>query len=151
MSASSPSIKLFAVLASAALLCACSTPSQVYWDNKVKEMCEKDGGVTVYETVELTKEEMNKLDIKNVSHSTEQDLYYEDFQIEIIESGNPEVYKTIQYVYRNSDKKLLGKKTSYGRRGGDIPDGVSHPSSYSCNQVSGFSPLFDKVFTMKGD
>ena len=27
-----------------------------YWDYRVKELCEKEGGVTVFETVELTKE-----------------------------------------------------------------------------------------------
>ena len=30
------------------ILNACATPSQVYWDAKVKELCEKDGGITVY-------------------------------------------------------------------------------------------------------
>ena len=28
--------------------------SQSYWDAKVKEMCEKDGGVTVYERVKIS-------------------------------------------------------------------------------------------------
>ena len=30
--------------------------NKAYWDYRVKELCEKEGRVTVFETVELTKE-----------------------------------------------------------------------------------------------
>jgi len=151
MSVSSSVIKSFSFLSVAVFLCACATPSQVYWDNKVKEMCEKDGGVTVYETVGLTKEERKLLRIRDMSHATPQDIYYSEFNSKTIESGNPAVYKTTLSIYRNNDKKLLGTEISYGRQGGDIPSGISHQSSYSCDQVSGFNNITDRIFITKGD
>ena len=32
-----------------------------YWDSQVKELCERDGGSTVYEVIELTQEQYKSL------------------------------------------------------------------------------------------
>jgi hypothetical protein len=34
--------------------------NKAYWDHKVRELCEKDGGVTVYEAIELSPEEFKR-------------------------------------------------------------------------------------------
>ena len=151
MSMSSPFIKLIITLSSAALLYACATPSQVYWDNKVKELCEKDGGVTVYETVELTKEEKEKLQIRNTKYATKNDMYYSEIYSENISDGNPKIFKTKYLIFRSSDKKLIGKQVDYGRIGGDIPNGISHPSSYSCDKAGISTEIEKEIFIIKGE
>jgi hypothetical protein len=126
--------------------------NKAYWDYRVKEMCLKDGGVTVYEKVKLTKEERNQLRFRDVSHVTSDDVYYSEFDNETIKNGTPEVFKMTLFIYRNNDQKLLGKKVTYGRRGGDFPSGIAHPSSYSCNQIKGLDTNIElSIFTTEGD
>ena len=151
MKVSSSFAKLSVVLSSVVLLCACATPSQVYWDHKVKELCEKDGGVTVYETVELTMDEKEKLHIRNVKYATKNDMYYSEIYSENIMGGDPKIFKTEYLIFRNHDKKLIGKQVDYVRLGGDVPNGVSHSSSYSCDKAGVSTEIEEKIFTTKGE
>lgn len=152
-------MKSIAFLLLVIFLSACATPSQVYWDHKVKELCEKDGGVTVYEKVELTKEEYERNDGKNgVIRVMPEDtsLSKHDYAWRSIDTvlheSNPEVWRTEYTTYRKSDKKELGKWVTYSRRGGDMPTGISHPSSFSCGDISGFkSDVIEQIFSVKGD
>jgi len=144
-------IKPLALILCAISLTACATPSQVYWDHKVKELCEKDGGVTVYEKVELTQEERKNIKIRNIKYATENDAYYSEFHSQAIKEGNPKLLKNEYFLYRNADKKLLGKQVDYTRIGGDIPTGVSHDSSYSCDQVGVSTEIQNAIFVIKGE
>jgi len=146
------SLKLFALLFSAVLISACATPSQVYWDHKVKELCEKDGGVTVYEKVELTKDEFDKLDIPFERNAKSNSPYYRVSLDDVVINDSPKVWKGGQEIIRKSDGKVLGVQVSYGRRGGDVTTGVSEPSHYECNQIDGINlSLTKSVFLIKGE
>lgn len=145
MRVSSSLIKLIIALSSSALLYACATPSQVYWDNKVKEMCEKDGGVTVYEKVKLTQDEFNKLEIPFKKYAKSDALYYRVSLDDIVINDNPRVWKGGQKIIRKNDEKILGTQIYYGRRGGDISTGVSESSHYGCELVDGVNLNMEKA------
>jgi len=133
-------------------LSACATPSQVYWDHKVKELCEKDGGVTVYEKMELTKEEFNKLDIPFEKLAKPDSLYYRVSLEDIVINDSPRVWKGGQKIIRRNDGKVLGIQITYSRRGGDIPTGISHDSHFGCEQVEGVNlSLTKSIFSIKGE
>lgn len=72
------------------LFSACVTPSQILADAKVRELCEKDGGIQVYETVTLPAERFNehgqiRIPYKEIT-KPEDDYYYESSMI-FIEEG----------------------------------------------------------------
>lgn len=139
-------------------IAACATPSQVYWDHKVKELCEKDGGVTVYEHIELTQEEYERNDGENgvirvmpESTSLANHEYAWKSETSII-NDDPYVRRTEYITFRKSDKKELGKWVTYSRRGGDAPTGISHPSSFSCSDIADFERnITQKIFLFKGE
>lgn len=52
-----PFLLLGAALVVALLYLVYCEANKAYWDSKVRELCEKDGGVTVFEKVELAQGE----------------------------------------------------------------------------------------------
>jgi hypothetical protein len=122
-------------------------------------MCEKDGGVTVFEKVELTKEEYERNDGKNgfiAVRPEETPLSKHEYawrsSDNVIHESNPYVWRSEYNTYRKSDGKILGKWVVYVRRGGDFPSGIVHASSFSCTDVNGFeSNATAKIFSVKGE
>lgn len=114
---------------------------QAYWDAQVKEMCEKDGGVTVYERVKLTQSEYQQLGgargiVPVPSRNTARtgNPFVADTTITKIREWNPEVYRQETLIIRVADGKILSRQIQYGRIGGDFPS-PGHPSSYGCREV----------------
>ena len=110
-------------------------------DKLVDELCAKDGGVKVYETVVLPKEKFNQW---RQFHVIEQramkpgDEYYTAWKTEDIigRHNSSEIWRLSVYrhhflMYRTADKKILGESIGYTRRGGD-PIGPWMPSAYEC-------------------
>jgi hypothetical protein len=130
---------------------------KMYYDAQVREMCEKDGGITVYETVELPNDKFNRWGQINFFEPEKGEnalggKYTYKSSTEHIKHGNHfelSIYRHHTMVYRNYDKKLLGEQISYARRGGDLP-GFWHPSSYSCPEFNGNS-LLKKMFIKIGN
>jgi hypothetical protein len=116
------------------------TLNQWQADNLVDELCAKDGGVKLYETVMLPKERFNQWGQFAVSSERflkPSDEYYTTWKTTKI-IGDPDssdwkltVYQHHFVLYRVADKKILGESTGYARRGGD-PIGPWHPSSHAC-------------------
>jgi hypothetical protein len=133
--------------------------NKAYWDYRVKEMCLKDGGVTVFEKVELTKEEYERNDgrdgfivPKSERRSKNKHDFYKEQDTEILHKSNPVVKKLTFYTYRKSDGKLLGKMVIYGRTDGDFPTGISAGSSFSCADMKTIPLDTEKqIFTVKGE
>jgi hypothetical protein len=125
---------------------------KMYWDAKVRKLCAIDGGVKVYETVELSAEKFNKWgqpnfyrpDQKENALGPEYLVKYETLFLRA-ETENPTLVKHHLRVFRRSDNKLLGERIAYGRGGGDFP-GPWYPSSFNCPdpQKGG---LLDVLFT----
>ena len=123
---------------------------KLYWDAKVRELCAVDGGVTVYETVELPAElydyyaDRNWIlpDRKDADDSTE---YFTGYAVIKYRDADPQVARTVSRVIRRSDGKVLGEYVRYERGGGDIP-GPWHGSSYLCPDPTQSTGFKSKIF-----
>lgn len=117
-------------------------PSFNKWraDRLVDELCAKDGGIKVYETVILPKERFNQWGqfvVLEKRIMKPDDEYYTVWKTtDIIGKHNSsDIFKLTVYqhyfaMYRVADNKLLSEAIGYSRRGGD-PFGALMPSAYS--------------------
>lgn len=116
-------------------------------DKQMQELCAKDGGVKVYETVTQPKNQFDKWGMprgknwdQSVLESKLDPDYHYAYWSEFLKRGDPlkgevEMYRSIQRIRRQSDGKLLGESITYGRRGGDSYIALllgGHPSGVSC-------------------
>ena len=112
---------------------------QSYWDAQVREMCERDGGVTVYEQTRISAkkaEELPKIGGSiSIPHRTLSNvtapLISTDSE-EVLRESGPRVVRRERVVIRQSDSKVVGKIVSYSRVGGDLPTGISEGTSFTC-------------------
>ncbi|MES9830205.1 MAG: hypothetical protein ABW201_18245 [Candidatus Thiodiazotropha sp.] len=125
---------------------------KIYYDTQVMEMCAKDGGVKVYETVELSEEQFDKWGmvvfyqpLQGENALTNKYILHETTTI--IRKNNPTVNRNYYSISRRSDRKLLGETVVYGRGGGDLP-GFWYGSSFSCPPYSdaGINQLIKSIF-----
>jgi hypothetical protein len=136
-------------------LTGCTTPSQWIADAQVDELCTKDGGIKVYETVTLPKERFNEWgQFTDIAFSKDEKSNYEYYRvgedkfIQPYTSGHIGGLSIKQYhywIYRRSDHKLLGESIVYSRGGGDVFM-IDAPSGYTCpdKKVSIESQIFLK-------
>jgi len=133
--------------------------NKAYWDHQVRKLCEKDGGVTVFEHVELTPEEYRENDgehgVINVPPEKSQDAekysYLTRDSETVLRNRNPSIQRFEFLIYRKSDGKELGKYVSYARSGGDFPTGFAEGSSFSCADFLPPNPSsIRQIFSVKG-
>lgn len=116
-------------------------------DEQMQELCVKDGGVKIYETVTVPKRQFDKWGMPRGKHwdrshfpSTLDPEYDYSNTFEFLQRGDTlkgevEMSRYVQRIRRLSDGKLLAESITYGRSGGDhlinrILGG--HPSSAGC-------------------
>lgn len=111
-------------------------------DKKMQELCHKDGGVKVYETVTLSASDFDAL--KKYSKERFRENYYgpdyrlvENSKILAGEENGPQqgkgrLKRFYSAIYRRSDGRLLGESVLYGRTGGDGFTFGFQPSSNIC-------------------
>lgn len=120
-------------------------------DAQVRELCAKDGGMKIYETVALPPDQFDKWGMVKLYRPTggEDALgpeYIYRQQDTYIRRGNPELWRSHTAVVRRSDGKVLGEIVRYTRRGGDMP-GPWADSSLSCPPIETDRPdLLQSVF-----
>lgn len=119
-------------------------------DREVDRLCAIDGGVHIYETVTLSKENFGpngevfpqyRLDIIR-GGGLGPEYQWTSAKQEIVQ-GDPSLTRWEQKVTRIKDEKILGKRTVYIRGGGDFL-GPWAPSEYSCRGAPG--DLVKEVF-----
>jgi len=144
-------------LASTLLGCMGWVPGrQTYWDAKVKEMCEKDGGVTVYERTTISvkqTEELPKIEGSiSIPHQSlaklTAPLISTDSE-EVLRESGPRVVRRERVVIRQSDRKVVGKMVSYSRIGGDFPTGISEGTSFTCPEYKNLYAEQGRFFVIK--
>jgi hypothetical protein len=120
-------------LALAALLPGCEK-----WqlDAQVREMCAKDGGMKIYETVTLPPDQFDQWGMVKFYRPTggEEALgreYIFTHEKTYLRQGNPQLVRERFTITRRSDNKFLGESVVYGRSGGDMP-GPWHESTFHC-------------------
>jgi hypothetical protein len=119
-------------------------------DAMVDELCAKDGGIRVYESVVLPADRFDRngiVNVPNIKYKKPNDEYYYTNNTTWIvqKNGDPNdlvIWRDQIELYRISDGKKLGTATYYARRGGDPPSPM-HPSSYMCPKSIG---LEKKIF-----
>lgn len=127
------------------------TGKKMYWDAKVRKLCAIDGGVKVYETVELTPDLLDKfgrIRIPFESKVCPTDLYLREMDVENLGYKNPKLTRTKHMIIRRSDGKLLGESISYGRGGGDLP-GPWEGSYFLCPDPSHRVGLSNSIFVKR--
>lgn len=122
---------------------------KMYWDSKVREMCAKDGGIKVYETVELPTDQFDKWGMVLFYHPimNEQALgpkYKLKEKTIYLREKKPAVIRCHYSIFRQADGKILGETVRYSRRGGDLP-GFGHGSSFACPDHAGINKLIKAV------
>lgn len=131
---------------------------KAYWDREVRMLCEKDGGVKIYEKVELSPGEYPELItdrgvlmIPLKSHAKKTDPFYLGGNIETLRSGSPTIFRLEQSIVRRKDNKKLSVQVLYSRRGSDFPVGFGPESSFQCGNDIDNIVLSQTVITRKGD
>ena len=147
----SPVPRRTAWLLAAVIATSCLTGCErMRLDREVDRLCAIDGGVKVFETVEVPLPVYEDF-LRDPGRRVEV-IFGPDYQMtsseEFIVDGNPSLSRMEFQIVRQSDKKVLGTSTSYGRRGGDFI-GPSAPSSYSCPAI-GRGSVVDRVFILEG-
>lgn len=116
-------------------------------DRKMAELCKKDGGVKVYETVTLPASEFSSTGQPLAKYirlaKSESDYLGPDYryvqkreilvgQTADIGKGEGRLSRWYSAVYRRADGRLLGESVSYGRGGGDKFTFGFQPSGDHC-------------------
>lgn len=127
---------------------------QSYWDGRVKELCEKDGGVTVYERITLAQKEYRLLRgpggnvvVPWHKFAGPDAPYIRKTDQTSIRSGDPEVFRLETRIIRTADRKVLSRSVTYIRRGGDIPS-PAHPSSFGCSDIGFRADVEQQTFVI---
>ena len=121
---------------------------KAYLDYQVRELCAKDGGVKVYETVTLPADRFDKFDNVKVpirAAALTTDPYYYEKETYYYKQGNPDLWRSELRIVRARDKKLIGTEIRYVRRGGDFPSPM-HDSSFGCPAIGSYPGLEREVF-----
>lgn len=111
-------------------------------DHQMEELCKKDGGVKVYETVTLPPEMFDQWGdpFPGWRGRKLEDRLGPEYRYVVettyLKQGDPlkgegRLDRTATQIYRRSDGKLMGQAISYGRSGGDFI-AYAHPTSKSC-------------------
>ena len=140
-------------------------------DRQMNELCAKDGGVRVYETVTLSPEmfdpngrpfppalrkvQQDRVESQLVSHDEILGTQYRlRSEVLYLKKGNPVKGEGVlmrfhERVIRDSDGKTLGEAVSYGRSGGDFI-ALGHFTSNGCPVHQGSNAATRAVFIKGG-
>ncbi len=130
---------------------------KIYYDRQVEKLCAVDGGIKVYETVNLPADKFNQWGQINFFRPNKGDealgpdyIYKSESKyLSSGEDGRVVILRHHDSVYRRLDSRLLGEQIGYARRGGDIP-GPWHPSSYACPNFGSDSVLKQVFVRLQG-
>lgn len=127
---------------------------KMYWDARVRELCAQDGGIKVYETVELPSDLYKQYASRNwilpdKSQAKSSDYYMERNRL-YYRNSDPTVTRTQYKIVRNRDGKVLGISIGYGRSGGDL-FGPWERSYFLCPDPTKTPSLADSIFVKRGE
>lgn len=125
---------------------------KMYWDAKVRELCAKDGGIKVYEMVELPPnfiDKFGRISIPEKSDAKSTDEYYYESVRDYSQNGDLTISRVQHQIVRRRDGKVLGELIRYGRSGGDLY-GPWEASSFLCPDPTNTSNFENLVFLKEG-
>ena len=111
---------------------------KAYWDRQVKQMCEKDGGVRVYEKEKISRElykqlggQQGEIPIYSKSSTSIDAPYFTEERTSYLHEKDPQVRRSETRYMKMQNNKTLAIYVYYARVGGDFPT-FAHPSSQGC-------------------
>ena len=130
---------------------------QSYWDEQVREMCERDGGVRIYEKLRITKADIEllgrvggKIGVPAKDLANPKAPAYQELKITRIRDGNPRVSRTDLIIVRRADQTVVAQATIYARSGGDFPS-PAQTSGYRCPDAKTIMSDLQELFIVEGD
>ena len=112
------------------------------WDRKITELCEEDGGITVFERVDVSLSKYPNLRITrngvsapNERFADSSDPFYHTSGSEVLQPRMPRITRHETSYVRYGDGKILGRLIIYSRAGGDFPKGLGAATSFSCRAI----------------
>jgi hypothetical protein len=135
------------IIAAFLLVILYSEGRKAYWDTKVAEMCEKEGGIKVYKPVELDANEysallnrQSQLDLPSERSASPDAKYVHSTKTEYVVRDQLEVRKYVTQVLRRPGPDVLSEKITFSRVGGEL-FALVHSSSFTCpRQAKAFLP-----------
>jgi hypothetical protein len=118
-------------------------------DNEVRRLCAEDGGITVYESVELPIVGIDPdagMTIPQLGKQGLDEPFAYEWSSRQLVLGNPSLRRDEMRVVRVSDGKILGRLVSYSRIGGDAP-GPWQESHFHCPAGDEERQLMKAVFS----
>lgn len=150
--------RLVAIPITATLLLALAGCERWALDRQMEELCKKDGGIKVYETVTLPASDFNQfgepLGRYIQTKKSEDERFGPDYKYVLkrdfvvgpkarADLGEGQLTRWYQAIYRRADNKLLGEQIWYARSGGDGFTFGFQPSGKEC-------PIFDTGVDLQG-
>jgi hypothetical protein len=133
-----------------------------YWDEQVKAMCKEDGGLTVYERVRISRDQINRgllpmaadgrvgVATQNTAHP--EAPIYTVWRVSQIRESNPRVRRIESTVIRRVDQAVVARQVIYARAGGDLPTGMSEGTSFICPDGERLTTeLHEQLFIIEGE
>lgn len=129
---------------------------KAYYDWQVRKLCDKDGGVTVFEHYLASDETLKALGGNvNISSLPDKSLrrldipvYQSILDTVAIKEGSPRIARHEAVVARWSDSKVLGRLVLFSRSGGDFPFTATAPGYFQCPTVD--TDLVQQVLVQQG-
>lgn len=124
-------------------------PAYNIWqaNKRVDELCTKDGGIRIYETVTLSKERFNQwgqFEVYDKAYMKTNDEYFIQYETETLNGNNdytsfsPRVVRNHVIIFKVKGNKKMGEYMSYGVGGGMAIGFAMVPDGYVCPKVIDF-------------
>jgi len=135
--------------------------NKAFWDARVRYLCANEGGVTVYESVDLNDPAYrsikialngtpfipfeNEMDPDDPLYRSSKSDYEQKF-------GNISIERSELSIVREIDRKTVSKRVTFVRRDGDFITFGSPGSGFSCEDISGHPlELLTQTFNLQGE
>lgn len=152
-------LRMAACLAAITALSGCAgyiPGAKAHWDAKVKEMCQKDGGVTVYDRVRVSKADIDllgtvggRIGIPNRRVAKPNTPVYSELEVTDLRKWNPRVSRSEESIIRRSDHATVARSVIYSRSGGDFPTGFSEATSFACPTPNEVRSALQELFIVE--
>ena len=128
---------------------------QAYWDAQVKEMCEKDGGVRIFEQIIVSPSQTkllpkvgNFFGVASEALAKPEEPAFIRIRRTRLREYNPSVVRYEQEIVRRADQRVVGVAVSYARGGGDFPV-FDHPSTFWCPEPMQIYEGINRVYRIE--
>lgn len=113
---------------------------KAYWDFRIERMCQKDGGLTVFEEIRLSADDYERLRSRSGTiplpergSADRAAEFFSHTQEEVIRERSPRVAREEVTIYALDGNRMIARYISYSRSGGDFPT-YAHPSYFLCKR-----------------